>query len=106
MKLDARQLELESLADQRRRVEEEMKERQSRTIAARKRIEELRAALSRSEARRKESLEEILSHRAYTTESVKRLFLGLEHGQDRRLQALGRAGGFRRSRRSGLGKSV
>ena len=57
-----------------------MKERQSRTIAARKRIEELRAALSRQKARR-ESLEEILSHRAYTTESVKRLFLGLEHGQ-------------------------
>ncbi len=79
-KLNARQLELESLADQRRRVEEEMKERQTRAVASRKRIEELRAALSRSNARR-ESLAEILSHRAYTTESVKRLFLGLEHNQ-------------------------
>jgi len=78
-KLDARQLELESLADRRHRVEDEMKERQTRAIAARKRVEELRAALSRSNARR-ESLAEILSHRAYTTESVKRLFLGLEHG--------------------------
>jgi len=40
----------------------------------------VRANLSRQKAR-KDSLEEILSHRAYTTESVKRLFLGLEHGQ-------------------------
>ena len=78
-KLNARQLELESLGDRRRRVEQEMKERQTRTVAARKHIEELRAALSRSHAR-KDSLAEILSHRAYTTESVKRLFLGLEHG--------------------------
>ena len=79
-KLNARQLELESLADRRRRVEDEMKQRQARTVEARKRIEELRAALSRSHARR-DSLAEILSHRAYTTESVKRLFLGLEHQQ-------------------------
>jgi chromosome segregation protein len=79
-KLNARQLELESLADRRRRVEQEMKERQEKTVTARKRIEELRSALSRSNARR-DSLAEILSHRAYTTESVKRLFLGLEHNQ-------------------------
>src|SRR5262249_12070058 len=36
--------------------------------------------LSRQKAR-KDSLEEILSHRAYTTESVKRLFTAIEHGQ-------------------------
>jgi chromosome segregation protein len=79
-KLTAQQMELESLADRRRRVEEEMKERQARTTAARQKLEEMRATLSRQKAR-KDSLEEILSHRAYTTESVKRLFLGLEHGQ-------------------------
>jgi len=79
-KLAARQLELESLADRRKRIDEEMKERQTRTIAVRQRLEQTRAALSRQKAR-KDSLEEILSHRAYTTESVKRLFLGLEHGQ-------------------------
>ena len=79
-RLAARQLELESLADRRRRVEEELKERQARAVTSRQKLEETRAALSRQKAR-KDSLEEILSHRAYTTESVKRLFLGLEHGQ-------------------------
>jgi len=79
-KLASRQLELESLADRRRRAEEEMKERQARIVAARQKLEEIRTVLSRSNARR-DSLAEILSHRAYTTESVKRLFLGLEHGQ-------------------------
>ncbi len=79
-KLGARQMELESLGEQRRRVEEELKERRARTVAARLRLEEARAGLSRQKAR-KDSLEEILSHRAYTTESVKRLFTAIEHGQ-------------------------
>ncbi len=79
-KLAARQMELESLADRRRRVEEEMKERQARATGARQKLDEIRNTLSRQKAR-KDSLEEILSHRAYTTESVKRLFLGLEHGR-------------------------
>ena len=79
-KLGARQLELESLASQRQRVEEELKERRERTVAARAKLEVARAALSRQRAR-KDSLEEILSHRAYTTESVKRLFTAIEQGQ-------------------------
>ena len=79
-KLSAQQLELESLADRRQRVEEDLKARQSAVSAARHNLDEMRAALSRQRARR-ESLEEILSHRAYTTESVKRLFTAIEHGQ-------------------------
>jgi len=79
-KLSARQLELESLADRRRRVEEEIKERQARAVTARARFEEVRTTLSRQKAR-KDSLDEILSHRAYTTESVKRLFTAIERGQ-------------------------
>ena len=79
-RLSARQMELESLADRRRRVEEEIKQRQAGTVAARARLEEVRGTLSRQKAR-KDSLEEILSHRAYTTESVKRLFTAIEHGQ-------------------------
>jgi len=79
-KLGARQLELESLGEQRRRVEEELKERRARTVETRAKLEEARAGLSRQKAR-KDSLEEILSHRAYTTESVKRLFTAIEHGQ-------------------------
>ena len=72
-RLSARQMELESLTDRRRRVEEESKERQQRTVDARQKLNTLRDSLSKQKAR-KESLEGILSHRAYTTESVKRLF--------------------------------
>ncbi len=72
-RLSARQLELESLTDRRRRVEEESKDRQQRTVESRQKLNTLREALSKQKAR-KESLEGILSHRAYTTESVKRLF--------------------------------
>ena len=72
-RLSARQLELESLTDRRRRVEEESKDRQQRTVEARQKLNALRDSLSKQKAR-KESLEGILSHRAYTTESVKRLF--------------------------------
>ncbi len=79
-KLGARQMELESIGSQRRRVEEDIKERQARTVATRHKLEEARGTLSRQKAR-KDSLEEILSHRAYTTDSVKRLFTAIERGQ-------------------------
>ena len=79
-KLSAQQLELESLADRRQRVEEEIKERRTRTIEMRQKLEQIRAMVSKQKARR-DSLEEILSHRAYTTDSVKRLFTQVERGQ-------------------------
>jgi chromosome segregation protein len=79
-KLSAQQLELESLADRRHRVEEDLKTRQAAVAVSRQSLEEVRTTLSRQKARR-DSLEEILSHRAYTTESVKRLFTAIEHGQ-------------------------
>ncbi|HEY2845597.1 MAG TPA: chromosome segregation protein SMC [Bryobacteraceae bacterium] len=79
-KLSAQQMELESLADRRLRVEESLKARQAEVAASRHTLDELRASLSGQRARR-DSLEEILSHRAYTTESVKRLFTAIEHGQ-------------------------
>src|ERR1700689_2011133 len=79
-KLGARQMEMESIGSQRRRVEEEIKQRQARTVATRHKLEEARGTLSRQKAR-KDSLEEILSHRAYTTDSVKRLFTAIERGQ-------------------------
>ncbi len=79
-KLTAQQMELESIADRRRSAEEQIKARQARTTAVKQKLEQIRTALSRQKAR-KDSLEEILSHRAYTTGSVKRLFLGLEHGR-------------------------
>jgi chromosome segregation protein len=79
-RLASQQIQLESLADRRRAADTELKTRQARTIEVRHKLDETRTALSRERAR-KDSLEEILSHRAYTTESVKRLFLDVEHGQ-------------------------
>ncbi len=83
-RLSLRQMELESLGDRRARVEESLKERQQQTAEVRQRLNTQRESLSKQKAR-KESLEGILSHRAYTTESVKRLF---SHIQDFRPMGL------------------
>ncbi len=87
-RMAARQLQLESLADRRRTVEEELSVKRARAAEARKRLEECREEFSRLKAR-KDSLEEILSHRAYTTESVKRLFTAIERGQAQDLKPAG-----------------
>jgi chromosome segregation protein len=87
-KLGDRQLQLESLADHRKRVEEELLGRKSSLGEARRQLEAVRSELSRLKAR-KESLEEILNHRAYTTESVKRLFTAVERGQTSALKPSG-----------------
>jgi chromosome segregation protein len=84
----ARQLELESLVNQKRRVEETLTSRKQQHQETRRQLEGQRAEASRLKAR-KDSLEEILSHRAYTTESVKRLFTAIEHGQASNLKPAG-----------------
>lgn len=84
-RLSAGQMEMESLTQRRQRVEEELRGRREGVNHARGKLQSLRDALSKERAR-KESLEGILSHRAYTTESVKRLFTEIERGH---------AGGFR-----------
>ncbi len=86
--LSTRQMELESLADQRKRVEADLTERRQMANTARKDLDELRAQFSHLKARR-DSLDEILSHRAYTTESVKRFFTALESGQAANLKPIG-----------------
>lgn len=83
-----RQRELESLAGERRTIEEALDIRRSRAAGTRRALEQARADFSRLKARR-DSLEEILSHRAYTTESVKRLFTAIERGQADNLKPLG-----------------
>ena len=55
---------------------------------ARKTLDQLRTDASRLKAR-KDSLEEILSHRAYTAESVKRLFTAIERGEAEGFRAAG-----------------
>ncbi|MBI3280971.1 MAG: chromosome segregation protein SMC, partial [Acidobacteria bacterium] len=79
-RMSARQLELLSTAEQRLAVDQELKLRKDSEAACRARLEELRQETSRLKARR-DSLEEILSHRAYTTESVKCLFTAIERGR-------------------------
>jgi chromosome segregation protein len=86
--LSRQQLELESAADQRKRIEGDLAERRTTLASTRKELEELRNEASRIKAR-KDSLEEILSHRAYTTESVKGLFTAVEQGQAQMLHPLG-----------------
>jgi chromosome segregation protein len=87
-KLSGRQMELESTADQRKRVEADLAERRQASQHARQELETLRSETSRLRARR-DSLEEILSHRAYTTESVKRLFTAIERGEAGGVQPAG-----------------
>ena len=61
-KQSARQLELQTTVEQRRTVDEELSTRKARAAEARRKLEELRAETSRLKARR-DSLEEVLSHR-------------------------------------------
>ena len=63
-------------------MEELLSARKHDAGQARRALDDLRGEFSRMKARR-DSLEEILSHRAYTTESVKRLFTAIERGQPR-----------------------
>ena len=87
-KISARQLDLESTADQKRGVEEELSVRKTRAAQARKDFEQLRSEASQLNARR-DSLEQIISHRSYTTDSVKRLFTAIEKGQTQDFQPVG-----------------
>ena len=84
----ARQMELESISDMRARFEQELADSRAELAEARRLLDRERSEFSRLKARR-DSLEEILSHRAYTTDSVKRLFTAIERGQAQELHPLG-----------------
>ena len=83
-----RQLELESVADERSRTEQDLSVRRQSAVEVRGEIDQLRTECSKLKAR-KESLEEVLAHRSYTTESVKRLFAALEKGKAQDLRPQG-----------------
>jgi chromosome segregation protein len=76
-----RQLEIEAVSGERHRTEEELGARKNAATELRSQIDTLRAEHSRLQAR-KNSLEDILSHRAYSTDSVKRLFGAIETNGD------------------------
>ena len=86
--LAERQMELESIQERRRRAEEDLGLRKRHASEARQGIDELRDETGRFKARR-DSLEEILSHRAYTTDSVKRLFSAIQKGETPDFRPLG-----------------
>jgi chromosome segregation protein len=83
-----RQLELEAVTGERRRTEEDLGERRHAAVELRRLIDGLKNEVSQIRAR-KESLEQVLAHRTYTTESVKRLFAALEKGKVADLKPLG-----------------
>ena len=86
--LGERQMELESLADQRRRVDTSLQDRKSAAAQTRILLQQVQQDASHLKAR-KDSLDEILSHRAYTTESIKRLFTAFQQGQAQELRPMG-----------------
>ena len=87
-KMSDRQTQLQSVTDRRKSVETELQQRRQLSQESRRKLEQLRAELSRQKARR-DSLEEVISHRSYTTESVKRLFKAIEQGKVQGLKPVG-----------------
>jgi chromosome segregation protein len=75
-----RQLELQNVTTNRRSTEEGLAGRRKAVAELRQQIDQLRAECSRVRAKR-ESLENILSHHSYTTESTKKLLAALENGR-------------------------
>ena len=71
------------------RTEEELAARRGAAAELRREIDSARRPRSREIRARKESLEQVLAHRTYTTESVKRLFAALEKGKAGDLKPLG-----------------
>jgi chromosome segregation protein len=83
-----RQLELETVVGERRRTEAELTDRRRLAAELRQEIDSFKTEVSQVRAR-KESLDQVLAHRTYTTESVKRLFASLEKGKADDLKPLG-----------------
>ena len=78
--LARRQMELETVTHERHRTEEDLATQKATSAELRGRIETLREEFSGLKAR-ETSLRDVLSHRSYTTDSVRRLF-GAQSGGD------------------------
>ena len=87
-RLRARQTELISVTDQRRELDGQLGEGRSKLGEARQTLDRLQSEFSRVKARR-DSLEEVIQHRSYTTETVKRLFTAVERGKTQDLKPVG-----------------
>ena len=83
-----RQAELEAVTSERQQAEEDLAGRRRDAAELSREIDALKTEVSAVRAR-KESLEQVLAHRSYTAESVKRLFSSLEGGPAEELKLLG-----------------
>jgi len=83
-----RQMELEAVTGERGKTERELAGRRGSAVELRREIDSVKNEVSQIRAR-KESLEQVLAHRTYTTESVKRLFAAIEKGNAKGVEALG-----------------
>jgi chromosome segregation protein len=83
-----RQMELETVTGERQRTEAELADRRRAASELRREIDSAKTEVSKVRAR-KESLDQVLEHRTYTTESVKRLFASLEKGKAGDLKPMG-----------------
>ncbi len=86
--LGARQIELIAVTDQRNDVERELEHKRTALSDTRETLDRLRNEFSHLKAR-KDSLEEVLEHRSYTTDTVKRLFTAVESGNAHELRPVG-----------------
>ncbi len=86
--LAARQAELASVSEQRQAAERELNENRARLQESRQMLGRVGTEYSRLKAR-KDSLDEVIQHRSYTTESVKRLFSAAERGAAADVQPVG-----------------
>ena len=76
------------MTEQRRDVEEDLQAKRAALQGTRQALDRIRSEFSRVKAR-KDSLEEVISHRSYTTETVKRLFTAIAKGQANDLKPVG-----------------
>ena len=83
-----RQLELESVTVEKRQTEDALSARRALAADMRRSIDQLRGECSKFKAR-KESIENVLAHHSYTTDSVKRLFAAAEKGAIESFKPLG-----------------
>jgi chromosome segregation protein len=86
--LTSRQTSLVSVQEQRRTIESELQRNKARLNESRVALDHLKTEFSRMKAR-KDSLEEVIQHRSYTTETVKRLFTAVERGKTESFQPVG-----------------
>ncbi|MES1260216.1 MAG: chromosome segregation protein SMC [Acidobacteriota bacterium] len=79
-KIAERQQEIQTVLSDRKDTEEGLADKRREAQEIRLRLDQLRADCSRLRAKR-ESLENILSHHSYTTESTKKLLTAMENGR-------------------------